>query len=152
LDETRLGELEILSFCNFQDLNAWFANIELKDGRILLDVTDLTEDDVQYSWGMIEIARQKSGLTLNLRPGRPKGVKTRHEVLDGKTWAEIREYIKQNPQECNSLWIRYVKAQGGPNPEERRKTRRNFYQQVHRHPDMRQLNLPRDRRGRPRQY
>jgi hypothetical protein len=137
---------------SFNDsIDSWkeFVGKTIQAG-VYLNVTDLFLDDIEFYWHKIQMIKEQLGTYEALRIGRPKGIKTRHEVVREMTWGEIREYVRVNPRELNQLEREYVVQHGKDNPRLRGKAINNFYKQVIVHRDMRDMKLQIRKRGRPR--
>jgi len=128
-------------------LEEWQKSIapSLKSKHIYVDVTGLTLDDLELIWRLdIQNAKTQLGDIIKGQSGRPKGVKARHEIFDGMTWFEIRQYIKQHKGEAVRIENKYVNQVGGRNPKLRSKAMDTFRRQV-----LSPLGLTIRKRGRP---
>lgn len=137
----------------FRTADGWnnYISGRLEFGQVYLNVTELFLEDIELHWGRIQMAKEAVAAFEVLPIGRPKGIKrSRKSMLGNLTWEEIREQVRENPRTLYRLWNEYVNKLGRLDSTMRRCARDNFYKNVIRHPDLRDLSLETHKRGRPR--
>jgi hypothetical protein len=143
--------------------SSWVEQNRMQPNRIYLDVTRASLSDVQACWPEVSELQDRFRVAKP-KVGRPPGIEPRRaEVVRGKTWAETRAYLRNNPGEAQRLGHEYATEEKN---RRRAKSRqpcskqdeatwysnavRNFYKQVYYHPDMKGVKFPHAKRGRPR--
>lgn len=111
---------------------AW-REFAFEPGRIYVDLTDASPEDMPQVWFHINHERRRLGLPIP-RPGARGGAKRRRpKVLGRLDWGQLRNRVAKEPRKVNSWEHKYVAQytdQRGQTPQTRRRALDNFRKQV----------------------